>query len=274
MKRILKLFIIVLPLVCLQGCQKWLEATSSSQISGEQLFSDRAGFHEALSGVYMLMGSTSCYGRNYTWFVNELTASPLIPQNGNIYQQLQNQKYTNAVSFPYFESMWESGYNVIASIVPEKANQTLVVSYGYTGLGRYHTSGIIIQMRDAETQKLVASFEAEGYGDSGNEAVGITRAIYKALDWFTYYSNPKIVYKVIDEYRNYIYLDLYNYTPSHVSQVTLFVSYYKDGELVHEQEVEVATNINPSEQQRIYFKRPKEFRSKKLKIRYNVISYK
>ncbi len=116
MKRILKLFIIVLPLVCLQGCQKWLEATSSSQISGEQLFSDRAGFHEALSGVYMLMGSTSCYGRNYTWFVNELTASPLIPQNGNIYQQLQNQKYTNAVSFPYFESMWESGYNVIANV--------------------------------------------------------------------------------------------------------------------------------------------------------------
>ena len=170
--------------------------------------------------------------------------------------------------------LMKSGYNVIASIVPEKANQTLVVSYGYTGLGRYHTSGIIIQMRDAETQKLVASFEAEGYGDSGNEAVGITRAIYKALDWFTYYSNPKIVYKVIDEYRNYIYLDLYNYTPSHVSQVTLFVSYYKDGELVHEQEVEVATNINPSEQQRIYFKRPKEFRSKKLKIRYNVISYK
>ena len=170
--------------------------------------------------------------------------------------------------------LMKSGYNVIASIVPEKANQTLVVSYGYTGLGRYHTSGIIIQMRDAETQKLVASFEAEGYGDSGNEAVGITRAIYKALDWFTYYSNPKIVYKVIDEYRNYIYLDLYNYTPSHVSQVTLFVSYYKDGELVHEQEVELETNFYPSEQQRIYFKRPKEFRSKKLKIRYNVISYK
>ena len=171
--------------------------------------------------------------------------------------------------------LMKSGFNVIASVVPELADQTLIVSYGYTGLGRYHTSGIIIQMRDAKTQELVASFEAEGYGDSGNEAVGITRAIYKALDWFTYHINPEIVYKVIDEYRNYIYLDFYNYTPSHVSQVTLFVSYYnKDGELVHEQEVGVATNINPSEQQRIYFKRPKEFRSKKLKIRYNVISYK
>lgn len=219
-------------------------------------------------------GDLNAYNYYYVVPTNAVTSSSGISVAVG-YGVYGNQTNTVSPSETISGYLMKSGYNVIASIVPEKANQTLVVSYGYTGLGRYHTSGIIIQMRDAETQKLVASFEAEGYGDSGNEAVGITRAIYKALDWFTYYSNPKIVYKVIDEYRNYIYLDLYNYTPSHVSQVTLFVSYYnKDGELVHEQEVGVATNINPSEQQRIYFKRPKEFRSKKLKIRYNVISYK
>ena len=70
MRKIQTLTLAALLILGLSGCEKWLEATSSSQISGEQLFSERAGFHEALSGVYMLMGSGSCYGRNYTWFVN------------------------------------------------------------------------------------------------------------------------------------------------------------------------------------------------------------
>lgn len=102
--------------VSLTGCQEWLEATSSSQISGEKLFTSRAGFHEALSGVYLLMGSSSCYGMNYTWFVNELTAAPLAKQNGTVYNDLQNNRYNTIYTTPYIESMWSGGYNVIANV--------------------------------------------------------------------------------------------------------------------------------------------------------------
>ena len=101
--------------ITLTGCEKWLEATSSSQISGEQLFSERTGFHEALSGVYLLMGDFNCYGGCYTWYVNELTASPLVRQNGAVYSDLQNQRYNTTYTTPIFKSMWQSGYNVIAN---------------------------------------------------------------------------------------------------------------------------------------------------------------
>lgn len=116
MKKILTIATAFMLAVSLTGCQKWLEATSSSQISGEKLFTSRAGFHEALSGVYLLMGSSSCYGMNYTWFVNELTAAPLAKQNGKVYNDLQNNRYNTIYTTPYIESMWSGGYNVIANV--------------------------------------------------------------------------------------------------------------------------------------------------------------
>ena len=131
MKKILTIATAFMLAVSLTGCQEWLEATSSSQISGEKLFTSRAGFHEALSGVYLLMGSSSCYGMNYTWFVNELTAAPLARQNGNIYNDLQNNRYNTIHTTPYIESMWSGGYNVIANvnkILVELENHRDVVS--------------------------------------------------------------------------------------------------------------------------------------------------
>lgn len=103
-------------LMAFTGCNKWLEATSSSQISGAQLFQSRAGFHEALSGVYLLMGDASAYGRDYTWFVNELPASPLVAQNGHPFTDFQNQRYTTAYAIPYLDAMWKAGYNIIANV--------------------------------------------------------------------------------------------------------------------------------------------------------------
>ena len=116
MRKILTIALAALLTISISGCSKWLEATSSSQISGEQLFSSRAGFHEALSGVYLLMGSTSCYGMNYTWFVNELTAAPLALQNAALLVDFQNQRYTNVRTKPYIDDMWVSGYNIIANV--------------------------------------------------------------------------------------------------------------------------------------------------------------
>ncbi len=116
MKKILSILAISAVLGLLPGCNKWLEATSSSQISADQLFSSRSGFHEALSGVYLSMGDFNAYGGYYTWFVNELTGSPLMVQNSKIFDSFQRFQYTNATSYPVINAMWQSGYNVIANI--------------------------------------------------------------------------------------------------------------------------------------------------------------
>ena len=103
-------------LLGLPSCDEWLTATSSTQISDTQLFSSRNGFQEALSGIYLCMAQPECYGRDYTWFVSDLTAFPYAAQHHNTYISLQNHNYTNAVSFPFFTSMWQSGYHAIANI--------------------------------------------------------------------------------------------------------------------------------------------------------------
>lgn len=117
MKKIPTIFTLsAIALMMATGCQKWLEATSSSQISGEQLFSSRTGFHEALSGIYIDMGSQNCYGGSYTWLVNELAAGPYMSQNAKRFSDIMNNTYTTSVVYPGIESMWEGGYNVIANI--------------------------------------------------------------------------------------------------------------------------------------------------------------
>ena len=63
------------------SCEKWLEATSSSQIADKKLFSTRTGFHEALTGVYLAMGQKATYGANYTFLVNDVVCCPYVASN-------------------------------------------------------------------------------------------------------------------------------------------------------------------------------------------------
>lgn len=99
----------------LSSCDKWLEATSSSQISKDKLFSSRNGFHEALTGVYLDMGSASCYGENCTWYANEITALNYTTDNSSSLVALQKHYYGSTVAMDIFTQIWKSCYNVIAN---------------------------------------------------------------------------------------------------------------------------------------------------------------
>ncbi|MBR3501085.1 MAG: RagB/SusD family nutrient uptake outer membrane protein [Bacteroidales bacterium] len=110
------IIILTIALLSLSSCNNWLEATSSTQISADRLFSSRAGFHEALSGVYLMMGSQSCYGADYSWFVTGLAGEPYCKQSQTLFNDLQNRRYTTVYTEPIINSMWREGYNVIANI--------------------------------------------------------------------------------------------------------------------------------------------------------------
>ena len=103
-------------LLSLPSCNEWLTATSSTQISDVQLFSSRNGFQEALSGIYLCMAQPECYGRDYTWFMSDLSAFPYAAQHSNNYISIQNHNYTNAITLPVITSMWQGGYHAIANI--------------------------------------------------------------------------------------------------------------------------------------------------------------
>ena len=82
--------------------------------------------------------------------------------------------------------LMQKGLTILPQLDEAKKAETLVLSYGETdrrdvGLLWLSTStGIIIQVRDALTNDLIASAEAEDYGST--EADNVRYAIRKALD--------------------------------------------------------------------------------------------
>jgi hypothetical protein len=79
--------------------------------------------------------------------------------------------------------LMKKGYTPLPSVDPSLADNTLIVSYGYTGRRQLsifsYASCVMIQFRDAKTHELVATCEGEGCGE--DETEDILQAIYSAL---------------------------------------------------------------------------------------------
>ena len=82
--------------------------------------------------------------------------------------------------------LMQKGFTILPQLDQNKLAETLVLSYGETGhrdvgfLWLSTSTNIIIQFRDAQTNDLIASAEAEDYGST--EADNVRYAIQKALD--------------------------------------------------------------------------------------------
>ena len=79
--------------------------------------------------------------------------------------------------------LMKKGYTTLPSVDPNLAENTMIVSYGYTGRRQLslfsYASCVMIQFRDAKTHELVATCEGEGCGE--DETADILQAIYSAL---------------------------------------------------------------------------------------------
>ena len=89
--------------------------------------------------------------------------------------------------------LMQKGFTILPQLDQNKLAETLVLSYGETGqrdvgfLWLSNSTNIIIQFRDAQTNDLIASAEAEDSGST--EADNIRYAIQKALD--AIFSQPR-----------------------------------------------------------------------------------
>ena len=172
--------------------------------------------------------------------------------------------------------LMKHGFNTISSIPTEFASKTLIISYGYTGrrvlsLGAY-ASGIIIQMRDATTQNLVASFEAEGCG--ADETDDILQAIYSAMALFRYHYEPKVNLNIDKVYKNSLLLSIENLTPYQINTIVVKLTYYTDGEVIHEQTSTINSTINSGYVLNSkYIVKDKAARNKKYAIKVELMSY-
>jgi hypothetical protein len=173
--------------------------------------------------------------------------------------------------------LMKKGYNVISNIKPEMEERTLIVSYGYTGRRQVtvfsYASCIIIQMRNAQTQELVATFEAEGTGE--NETEGIYNAINRAMRMFQFSINPRVTYDIVENYKRSFTVELWNQTPAPVNIVNLKIIYLLDDEVVYEQSAQVKqAAIDPNRTTRVYITKEEPARNRKYKIEIEKIDYK
>ena len=49
------------------SCDDYLNVGSETELTQEQIYSTDEGFHKALTGIYVGMGTSSLYGAQLTW---------------------------------------------------------------------------------------------------------------------------------------------------------------------------------------------------------------
>lgn len=121
-KKYFKYYLFLLPVivVCLAGCNKYLDTTSPTSIDQNVLFSSQQGFSEAMNGVYLEMGSSALYGRELTMgLISVLGRSydtTILPSIGDLYYEGARYNFQNPSVFATIKNVWDSTYQCIAGL--------------------------------------------------------------------------------------------------------------------------------------------------------------
>lgn len=113
MKKIKIYMLMGLLLLCF-GCNNWLDVRPKSQVKEGDLFESEAGFRDALTGIYVLMGRTESYGGQRTMGFMDMLAQT--------YSSV-DYEYEGALAYNYkldavktlIDTMWNTSYNAIAN---------------------------------------------------------------------------------------------------------------------------------------------------------------
>ena len=167
------------------------------------------------------------------------------------------------------------GFTILPSINPELAEQTMIVSYGYTGTRLVsllsYASGVIIQMHNAQTHELLASFEAEGC--TLDQAGDISEAIYNALKLLRYSLSPNIAAEIREVYKKSVKIVFKNETVQPINNTTIRLTYYLKDEFIHEQITTVKTPMNIGERFWMFVHRDSSVCSRKYTVKLDVIDF-
>lgn len=120
MKLISKLRIIVISL-CLMNmmsaCESWLSVSPESEVKYDDLYMDKNGFKDQLTGIYTALCSEDLYGSHLTYGMIDALGQQYTwkLQAGNYYY-LHRFEYENPTSVAIISGIWNKMYNTIANI--------------------------------------------------------------------------------------------------------------------------------------------------------------
>lgn len=103
-------------LVCLfcAGCCDWLDVRPKSQVKEEDLFTSEAGFRDALTGIYALMGRVDTYGGNSTMGLLDMLAQTYSSVRAD-YSKALVYDYQDEMIKEMVGTLWSSNYYAIAN---------------------------------------------------------------------------------------------------------------------------------------------------------------
>lgn len=174
--------------------------------------------------------------------------------------------------------LMQLGYTITPSVVPELAEQTMIVTYGHAGKRQisknYAANVVMIQITNGKTHDVITTIEAEASTETATD--DISAAIESAMDLFEAYVSPNVSVEFIEQYNTHIHVYMKNKTPNIVHSVTLQVNYYLNGNLVHSQITSIDADIAPRTLASKNIKRDKQARSviNVYHIECEVIDYK
>lgn len=118
----------------LTSCSDWLDVKPKTSVNEEDLFARELGFKEALTGVYVQMGSTSLYGREMTYGIVDALAQRYRVENTD-YTSADLYTFPSTMTESYINSIWSNAYNIIANLNNYLSwidvNQSVITTPGY-----------------------------------------------------------------------------------------------------------------------------------------------
>lgn len=125
MKKLIKITAVAFMALGLASCTKWLDVSPKTEVKGGVLFSNQAGFRDALIGVYSLMNTPSSYGSDLTMSTVDVLAQTYDNVRsvvGHSYENIAKYNYTDLNVENRFAGIWRQQYKAIV-------NANLILSF-------------------------------------------------------------------------------------------------------------------------------------------------
>lgn len=130
--KLYRLFIVALACSLLTGCSDWLDYTPKDKQTYEQQFGTKAGFRNAVTGVYNKLASSSLYGYNLSYGPLDIMGQLYVVPNSNTSNlEFKSATWTGQFASSVFSSIWSNAYSTVlnANLVlqaAEEANGTIL----------------------------------------------------------------------------------------------------------------------------------------------------
>lgn len=110
-------YILLSFIILCSSCDDFLDVRPEGEVVNDELFKDAQGFEDALYGVYSFLNKDELYGKNLTFYVNDVAAQYLISNDDNDpSHQLCNYNYKHQYVRPLTDTIWVMMYKNIANV--------------------------------------------------------------------------------------------------------------------------------------------------------------